>query len=506
MRLPIPDVSSAVLIGCSRFEGMPSLPSVIHNISDLRGLLMDEAVWGLPHDRCVVMAEPSHPRDIIDTINRAAERATDTFLLYYAGHGLLDDRGRLHLGLGQTHDQQPHTALSYEHVRAAVQQYSRAELNIVILDCCYSGTAIKGVLMGADGVGTVSAVEGAYVLTSSAATESSMAPPEEHYTAFSGELIRLLRHGCPDAGPQLGFDDVFRYVSRELAAKDLPQPQQAVRNLISGYAFAPNQARAASSVPPARKPPPGPAAPEREAAPPGSTYGRPPGRRMSPPARRRMLAGGLTLSLAVGTVVTLGLLNSDNGEAAPDDPAAVALPGTSASASAPASLPASASASASASAAASVPALPGTGSGTVPGGGKQPPPVRRQQDATVQGGGASPQQTTKKPADPTVTAQAVTEVGRPALVNPPDEIVYLAPDTVNYSWQAVSGAAEYVLETEATDGVNWQPVATHRVSGTSFSESWASWQKFRWRVVAVASDGRRGEPSDWRRAYNNTTA
>jgi len=506
MRLPIPGLSSAVLIGCSRFEGMQPLPSVIHNVSDLRALLMDEAVWGLPHDRCVVMAEPSHPRDIIDTINRAAERATDTFLVYYAGHGLLDDRGRLHLGLGQTHDQQPHTALSYEHVRAAVQQYSKAELNIVVLDCCYSGTAVKGVLMGADGVGTVSAVDGAYVLTSSAATEASMAPPEDHYTAFSGELIRLLRYGCPDAGPQLGFDDVFQYVSRELAAKDLPQPQQAVRNSIGAYAFAPNQAHSASSAlprPAARKPPATSAdTAARTGEPPraGITYGRPPGRRSSPSVRRLMIAGGLTLSLAIGTGVALGLVNGTEGDAAPDTPAGTALPGASVSASVPAGISASASASEAASAA------PVAGGGTPAADGRAPAPVRVQGNNGAPGSGTNTLKPTKKPVEPPSTTAAVTALGRPALVSPPDEIVYLAPDTVNYNWQAVDGASEYALETAATDGVNWQPVATHRVSGTSFSESWSGWQKFRWRVVAVGADGRRSEPSEWRRAYNNTTA
>ena len=491
MRLPDPGSSSAVLIGCSRFEGMEPLPSVIHNVSDLRGLLMDPAVWGLPYDRCVVMAEPAHPHDIIDTINRAAERATDTFLVYYAGHGLLDDHGRLHLGLGQTHDHKPHTALSYEYVRAAVQQHSKAELNIVVLDCCYSGSAVKGVLMGAGGVGAVSAVDGAYVLTSSAENEASMAPPEEHYTAFSGELIRLLRQGRPGAGPYLGFDDVFQHVSRELAAKGLPQPQQAVRNTITSYAFAPNRASPLAPVAERVPPPPRTRPPDKKTVP--TTYGSPPRPRLSSSARRSLLIGGLAVSVAVAAGVTFGLLDGTEGEATPDRPVAT-LPTASASAS-----------PAGASAAASAPASLAGADKLSADGGKAAAPLRAPGSTGNSGGGSNPKAPTKDPAVPATTTPAVTEIGRPSLVNPPDEIVYRAPDTVNFDWQAVGGASEYLLETEATDGENWQPVATHQVSATSFSESWAGWQKFRWRVVAVAPDGRRGGPSEWRRAYNNAT-
>ncbi|MCW6007768.1 caspase family protein [Micromonospora sp. CPCC 205371] len=460
MRLPIATSSSAVLIGCSRFDGMEPLPAVIHNVSDLRGLLMDEQVWGLPPDRCVVMAEPTNPGDIIDTINRAAARATDTFLVYYAGHGLLDDHGRLHLGIGSTRDHQPHTALSYEYVRAAVRQYSKARLNIVVLDCCYSGSAIKG-LMGAGRAGVVSAVDGAYVLTSSAANEASMAPPGDHYTAFSGELIRLLRHGEPDGGPMFSFDDVFQYLSRELAAKSLPQPQQAVRNDIAGYAFAPNRAHAGSS-------PAGPSRPRRFRQ----------RRRLSPAVRRAVLAAGVTLTLALGTVTAFGLMND---QVIPN--AGLDRPVSSGAASTP---PAS----------------------TTPPSVSAPLVVDR--GTPTEGVGATQTTTphterrTLPPEEPPQSIPSVAPLGRPALVSPPNDIVYMAPDTVNYSWRAVNGASGYTLETEATDGENWQPVDTHQVSGTSFSEAWAGWQKFRWRVTATATDGRRSEPSEWRYAYNNS--
>jgi hypothetical protein len=483
MRLPDPDTSMAVLIGCSRFEGMEPLPAVIHNISDLRDLLTDPQVWGLPMDRCVVLAEPRSPADIIDTINQAAQRATDTFLVYYAGHGLLDDLGQLHLGLGQTGDHKPHTALSYGYVRAAVKQRSMAELNIVVLDCCYSGGALKDLMGG--GIGALSAVEGAYVLTSSAENEPSMAPPEEKYTAFSGELIRLLRDGLPGAGPALGFDDVFQHLSRELAAKHLPQPQQAVRNSAAGYAFAPNRAHSASSPPPARLRKRRTTARLRRRR-----------RPLSPPARRYAIAGTLVLSLAAGAA-TFGVINGAYGDAATGRTAGSVPSGSVPSGSA-------AAAASGTPAPAGVPQAPagpgGTGPGTVVAPIQPPAPHTtrtgsRNRDATAPA--------SKRPATTSPATTAAATLDSPVLVIPPDEIVYTVPDTVNYGWQAVAGASGYLLETEATDGVNYQPVATHQTSGTQFSEPWPGWQKFRWRVVAVGTGGQRGRPSDWRHAYDN---
>jgi hypothetical protein len=91
----------------------------------------------------------------------------------------------------------------------------------------------------------------------------------------------------------------------------------------------------------------------------------------------------------------------------------------------------------------------------------------------------------------------------PILVSPPDEIVYTVPDTVTFAWEAVSGASEYILETEATDGENWRPLEMHRQTERTRTYSWPGWQAFRWRVKALGADGEEGPSSEWRRAYNN---
>jgi hypothetical protein len=248
LRLPDPDASCAVLIGCSRFEAMPPLPGVANNVDDLRRLLVDAQVWGLPPDRCIVVAEPAKSHDIVAAVNEAARRSSDTFLVYYAGHGLLDDHGELHLGIAETRDGQAHTALQYRYIKSAVQQHSRAGLNIVILDCCYSGRALHA-MGSADALSALSGVDSAYVLTSSAANKLSMAPPGSRHTAFSGELIELIRDGHPGAGSFIDFELLFHHMFRQLDAKGLPLPQRSVRNSVADRAFVPNRAEPAGHVP-----------------------------------------------------------------------------------------------------------------------------------------------------------------------------------------------------------------------------------------------------------------
>ncbi|MBL7502671.1 PKD domain-containing protein [Frankia sp. CNm7] len=111
--------------------------------------------------------------------------------------------------------------------------------------------------------------------------------------------------------------------------------------------------------------------------------------------------------------------------------------------------------------------------------------------------------TASAPVTASVTVTGPPSMTAPALVSPPDKTVYTVPDTVTFGWNAVPGASGYRLETEATDGENWQPNETFDVADTSMRYSWPGWQKFRWRVSALAPDGTQGPPSEWRELYNN---
>jgi hypothetical protein len=95
VRLPDRHASRALLIGASRFAtaDLHDLPAVANNVHALADVLTDSDIGILDRPRCRVLADPATPQEVGDAIDAAVNEATDTLLLYYAGHGLLSQRG-----------------------------------------------------------------------------------------------------------------------------------------------------------------------------------------------------------------------------------------------------------------------------------------------------------------------------------------------------------------------------------------------------------------------------
>ncbi|XVU21599.1 caspase, EACC1-associated type [Actinoplanes sp. CA-054009] len=234
MRLPDPAHSRAVLIGASRFASMEDLPAVTNNLTRLAELLRDERVWGLPAGHVEVVRDPASPGVALEAIHQAAAAAGDTLLVYYAGHGLLDGGDELLLALPGTDKAKPFTAMRFDDVRRQVQRHHRRSAKVIILDCCYSARAMSGG-MAADGPATDNlanraAVEGSYLLVAAAETKTALAPPGETYTAFTGELVKILEEGLEDAPDLITVEQIYWRMHGELLAKGRPHPEQRARH------------------------------------------------------------------------------------------------------------------------------------------------------------------------------------------------------------------------------------------------------------------------------------
>jgi hypothetical protein len=256
MRLSDPAASRAVLIGVHTYAEQPDLPAVEHNLDDLRDALTDPEIWGLPAGHCRVVAQPKNHRAVLNAVIAAGQQATDTLVVYYAGHGLIDlHTDDLYLTLPDTDPEFTATALAYEHLRRAIRDPRiRAPRKVVILDCCYSGRALEGGMGAA--VATRTVTDGTHVLTASAATQRAWSPPGERHTAFTGELVRVLEEGIPGGAGLLTTDAIYQHVHLELRAKGRPLPQQQNRNAGGDIVIARNCAVSGTPRPPRRRPPP----------------------------------------------------------------------------------------------------------------------------------------------------------------------------------------------------------------------------------------------------------
>jgi hypothetical protein len=243
-RLSDPKTSRAVLIGAYEYQDqeLENLPAVQRNLQRLRELLTDPLLWGLPEAHCRVLERPAR-ETVLDTVMRAGTEATDTLLVYYAGHGLVNHLSdELHLALPSTHRDRLYTALRYADLRDTLRAGNIcASRKVVILDCCWSGLALHGP-MSADSLGQRATIDGTYVLTASAETRPSLAPPGETYTAFSGELINVLDRGIPDGPGLLAMSDLYGHIRQALIAKGRPEPQQRFHNVSGATCLARNRA------------------------------------------------------------------------------------------------------------------------------------------------------------------------------------------------------------------------------------------------------------------------
>lgn len=223
-----PRRSESVLIGVEDYTPLRRLPAVRRNVARLRDVLADPGVWGIPGDRLHIVEYPRSAADIRDVVSAAATKATDTLLVYFAGHGLYHPDGKLLLALPDATGKDGEHTVPWEQL-AEVIQHSNAARKVVVLDCCYAGLALGGQAAEPPKLGDVARVQGVYVLAAAQKHEEASAPDDEEYTAFTGELLRVLHDGIlADApgGEFLNLNAVHQEVRDALRKKHRPQPDR----------------------------------------------------------------------------------------------------------------------------------------------------------------------------------------------------------------------------------------------------------------------------------------
>ncbi|MGW1406408.1 caspase, EACC1-associated type [Streptomyces sp. NPDC002403] len=264
-----------LLIGNATFprdpHALPDLDGPLDDITQLRQALTDPRI-GLfePSD---LHALPDHGvqdlRERVDDLFITATRG-DVLLLYYSGHGQLDERGTLYLCAKDTRTSRLRaTALSAIEMNNIIDG-SPATSTVIILDCCYSG-AFKGTATPAPVAG-----RGRYVLTSSRSTQLARAADRPGQPSpFTGQLVRALRTARPGkAAGHVTVVEIYQQVHHWMTADAVIAPQ--LRFAGEG------------DVPLARRPLPPP--PPRKTEPPTTADPGPvPG---TGPAERRAARGG----------------------------------------------------------------------------------------------------------------------------------------------------------------------------------------------------------------------
>jgi Caspase domain len=241
--------SRVVLVGTTLCvndsENLPPLLNVERNIHHLARLFTDPDIVGLPPDSVVSILDEAEASAIVTAIAAAAEQATDTLIVYYAGHGLYGDSiTPLYLAAKNTTSaRKSFNAIRINDVKQAMRT-SRARKRVLILDCCYSGRAFQEGSMGSaeDAVRPGIDLEGTYGIAAVPADSKAMAPPDQRLTRFTQSLVGVLEHGIEKAGPSLTLGDIFNAVKEDIGrTADMALPEAINWNQGASFKIARNR-------------------------------------------------------------------------------------------------------------------------------------------------------------------------------------------------------------------------------------------------------------------------
>lgn len=238
-------------------SALPDVPAVARTARDLADALVERC--GLRPENLYGGGPLIDPADLTvlgDALTGAAAEATDLLVIYYLGHGLVSPGNELYLATRATDDPLrglAFRALPYQAVRDALTDCP-AQSIVVVLDCCFAGRA-HGTFDPVAGALELASFGGTYLLMSSSRDERSLAPPGERHTAFTGELLRLLREGDPAGLPMLTVEHVYEYLCRALPRRGAPAPRRQVSGRADHLVLAPNPAARAAGT---ARPRPGP--------------------------------------------------------------------------------------------------------------------------------------------------------------------------------------------------------------------------------------------------------
>ncbi|HEX6075152.1 MAG TPA: caspase family protein [Micromonosporaceae bacterium] len=159
----------------------------------------------------------------------------DLALLYYSGHGLMNDRDResVFLATSDTAASQLHaTAIDMDGVLRHLLNITKASQKVVLLDCCFSGAfSARGRFRGGVREEPRRGIRerGTFILTSSTHLRAAKAQGSHQPSLFTDVMLRGLRG---DAGAQgddnwITTHDLARYVQTEMARRHAHTPTES---------------------------------------------------------------------------------------------------------------------------------------------------------------------------------------------------------------------------------------------------------------------------------------
>ena len=252
----------ALLVGVSQFKDarLAALNAPTNDVEALAGVLRDPERGGFGSVTVSINPDFLTLRDQLAALFNPRD-PDDLLLLYYSGHGILRTGNRLFLATPETDFEQPQARGIFAAELRDMMDQTRAERQVMVLDCCHSGAFAPG----AKGSGALAVTDdtfgagstGRYVLTASDAQQFAwdgdrLADGDaatRTLSQFTAWLVDGLGRGeaAPDE-PDITMDALFRYICRRAkAAGSLATPQRFVDRGSDAFVIGRNPAAAGAA-------------------------------------------------------------------------------------------------------------------------------------------------------------------------------------------------------------------------------------------------------------------
>jgi hypothetical protein len=232
--------TQVILIGTKSYEdiNLPELPAVENNLIELKNVFSDNTIIGIPESNIHIIFDEVYASNIGKKLSEISKNTQDTLLVYYAGHGKLNDEGELCLTVkGTDCNALDISSLPFKVLKNMIQK-SPAQKKILIIDSCFSGRAID-FMSDTLSLFQTTLLEGTYLITSVTGNRLAKAyDTENQFTGFTSVLIKTLKNGIKIPKKFLTLKDIYKSIKSDNTIFN--EPQKASSNSIDDFVFAAN--------------------------------------------------------------------------------------------------------------------------------------------------------------------------------------------------------------------------------------------------------------------------
>ncbi|MTJ51732.1 Clp protease [Anabaena sp. UHCC 0253] len=217
----------ALLIGVSEYEpGLNQLAGAVKDMEAMQRVLQHPEMGGFAESEIVVMPNPQR-QDMENAIEKLFDnrQKDDLLLLYFSGHGITDDSGKLYLTNSQTCKYDNGNLIKTSATPASLihefMENSRSQRQVIILDACFSGAFAEGMKAKDDSSVEINQQlggKGRAVLTSSSSIEYSFEQAGEELSVYTRYIVNGIETGAADTDNDglISVDELHEFARKKV--------------------------------------------------------------------------------------------------------------------------------------------------------------------------------------------------------------------------------------------------------------------------------------------------